>query len=408
MIQRLALAEVEAALSDTPVVLIHGPRQCGKSTLAREFADGSTRRYITFDNPFSLEQASANPLKFLREFDGPLVIDEVQRVPKLFLPLKMVVDEDRTPGRYLLTGSANVLSLPKIADSLAGRMAIVDLLPFSQSEIEGRGANFVEEVFAGRIPTKVPELRDEDLSRRITVGGFPESNARKSASSRERWFEDYLRAIVERDVRDLANIDALAQIPRVLRLLAARSGSTLNVSSLSRDTGIPHTSMHRYLDLLEAIFLIHPTPAWSNNRGARVTKTPKSFLVDTGLLCLLDNVNPSLLERDRERLGSVIQSFVAMELKKLARYAEGRPIVHYLRTVTQLEVDLVLEAKGGGVVGIETSAAKSVGSEDVRGLQFLQELAGEQFHVGLVLYCGNKVEQVAGRIWAVPISALWA
>ena len=408
MVQRLARQEVEEALADTPVVLIHGPRQCGKSTLAKEFADPTSRRYITFDNPLMLEQASANPLKFLRDFNGPLILDEVQRVPKLFLPLKMLVDEERVPGRFLLTGSANVLSLPKVADSLAGRMAIVDLLPFSQSELEGSEVNFVEEVFAGRLPETCATISNEDLCRRVTIGGFPESNIRKSASSRDRWFEDYLRSIVERDVRDLANIDALSQIPRMLRLLAARSGSTLNVSSLSRDTGIPNTSLHRYLELLEAIFLIQQFPTWSNNRGTRVTKTPKSFMVDSGLLCQLASVTSSQLERDRERFQIVLESFVAMELKKLARFADGRPIVHYLRTVTQYEVDFVLEAKGGDVVGIETNISKAIGPEDIKGLNYLSELAEEKFKFGLVLYCGNSLEQVAGKIWAVPMSALWS
>lgn len=406
MVDRIARSEIEEALADTPVVLIHGPRQCGKSTLAKSFVNDE-RRYLTFDNPLYLEQATANPLKFLAEFKGPMVLDEVQRVPKLFLPLKLLVDEDRTPGRFILTGSANVLSLPKIADSLAGRMAIVDLLPFSQSELEGSSGNLVEDLFAGNIPKSTPGMDDEDLFRRITVGGFPESNARKSMSSRDRWFEDYLRSIIERDVRDLANIDALAQIPRVLRLLAARSGTTLNVASLSRDTGIPNTSLHRYLELLEAIFLIHDFPTWSNNRGSRVTKTAKTFLVDSGLLCQLDNVTPALLDRNRDRLDTVLQSFVAMELRKLARYASGRPLVHHLRTVKQLEVDFVLEAKGGDVIGIEVIAAKAVGSSDIKGLKFLAELAEDKFKLGVVLYCGDKVEQLAGDTWAIPISSLW-
>lgn len=406
MVDRIAKAEVEDALTDTPVVLIHGPRQCGKSTLAKSFVNDE-RRYVTFDNPLYLEQATADPLRFLTDFAGSMVLDEVQRVSKLFLPLKLLVDEDRTPGRFVLTGSANVLSLPKIADSLAGRMAIIDLLPFSQSELEGYSGNLVEELFAGSIPKKAPNMDDDDLFRRITVGGFPESNSRKSMASRGRWFEDYLRTLIERDVRDLANIDALAQIPRVLRLLASRSGSTLNVSSLSRDTGIPNTSLNRYLELLEAIFLIHDFPTWSNNRGLRVTKSPKTFLVDSGLLCQLDNITPAMLHRDRERLGSILESFVAMELKKLARFAHGRPIVHHLRTVKQLEVDFVLEAKGGEVIGIEVKAAKSISSTDIKGLKFLAELAEEKFKLGIVLYCGDKVEQLAGNTWAIPISALW-
>lgn len=404
MIQRLARTEVGDALTDTPVVLIHGPRQCGKSTLAKEFV-GDGRRYITFDNPLFLEQATADPLGFLRGLSGPVILDEVQRVPKLFLPLKLLVDENRIPGRFILTGSANVLLLPKIADSLAGRMAIIDLLPFSQSEIEGYSSNFVENLFQGQIPKSAPDLSEEDLLRRITIGGFPECLSRKSASSRDRWFEDYLRSIIERDVRDIANIDALAQIPRVLRLLAARSGSTLNVSGLARDTGIPNTSLHRYLELLEAIFLLHDFPTWSNNRGSRVTKTPKTFVVDTGLLCQLTNMTPATLDDDR--FGAILESFVAMELKKLARFARGRPIVHHLRTVKQLEVDFVLESKGGDIIGIEIKAGRAVGSNDLKGLNFLAELAGNDFKLGIVLYGGGQVEQLGGNLWAIPISALW-
>jgi uncharacterized protein len=404
MIERIAKAEIEDALSDTPVVLIHGPRQCGKSTLAKAFAD---RKYITFDNPLHLEQARMRPLEFLKQNTGPLILDEIQRVPQLFLPLKLVVDEDRAPGRFLLTGSANVLALPKIADSLAGRMAIVDLLPFCQSELEGSQTNFVDTLFDGQVSHKTSKVDEGDLFQRLVVGGFPEPNARKSPASRERWFEDYLRAILERDVRDLSNIDALAQIPRVLRLLAARSGSTLNVSSLSRDTGIPNTSLHRYLELLEAIFLTHPVPPWSNNRGARVVKTPKTFLVDTGLLCQLDNITPMALERDRDRLKSVLQTFVAMELKKLARFATRRAALHHLRTVKLLEVDFVLEARGGDVVGIDVSPNLTVNMNDVKGLRFLAELAQDKFKLGVILYLGETVEILGENLLAVPVTRLW-
>ncbi len=406
MIKRIAEAEIEDALTDTPVVLIHGPRQCGKSTLAKSFVT-EERRYITFDNPLYLEQAAANPLGFLTDFDGPLVIDEVQRVPEIFLPLKLLVDENRIPGRYILTGSANVLFLPKVADSLAGRMAIIDLLPFSQSELEGSAGNLVDKLFSGNLPQSAPEMDDDDLFHRITVGGFPESNVRKTAASRARWFEDYLRSIIERDVRELSNIDALTQIPKILRLLAARSGSTLNVASLSRDTGIPNTTLHRYLDLLDAIFLLHDFPIWSTNRGLRMTKTPKTFLVDSGLLCQLENITPAMLHRSRDRLGSVLESFVAMEIKKLARFSERRPSVHHLRTANQNEVDFVLEARGGEVVGIEVKASKSIHMNDLKGLNYLDDIAEGKLQLGVLLYGGNKVEQVSGKIWAIPISALW-
>jgi predicted AAA+ superfamily ATPase len=405
-VRRLAESEVEEAIADTPVVLIHGPRQSGKSTLAKVFSN-EERRYLSFDNPRYLEDASKDPLEFLNTHSGPLILDEVQRVPKLFLPLKLKVDEDRMPGRYILTGSANVLALPKVADSLAGRMAIIDLLPFSQNELEGADSNFVENLFTRKVPKSAPPTEEAGVFRRLVVGGFPEANARATPRSRERWFEDYLRTIIERDVREIANIDALNQMPRVLRLIASRSGSTLNVASLSRDVGIPITSLHRYLELFTAVFMTIPVPPWSNNRGLRVTKSSKIFLVDSGLLCHLENITESGLERNRDHLGSVLESFVAMELRKLARFSVVKPDLYHLRTVKNLEVDFVLEAKGGDVVGVEVKSSRSITRSDVDGLRFLSELAGPKFVCGVILYCGDTVEPLATNIWAVPISALW-
>jgi len=408
MIQRLAYKEVEEALSDTPVVLIHGPRQCGKSTLAKQFAEDGNRRYISFDNPRILAEAKADPLAFLETYDEPLIIDEVQRVPEIFLPLKLKVDEDRQPGRYLLTGSANIFLLPKVADSLAGRMAIVDLLPFSQAEIEGANQNFIEQIFEGNVPKKAALTSEEDLQARIVKGGFPEPASRGSAGARERWFTDYLRSMLERDVRDIANIDALSQVPRILKLIAARSGSTLNVASLARDTGIPNTSLHRYLDLLKAIFVTQSVSPWSNNLDVRLVKTPRTYLVDSGMLCQLDNLTETTLAKDKEKFALALESFVAMELKKLARFSNLRPEIHHLRTVKNLEVDFVLEARGGGIVGIDLKPAKTLNGSEANGLRYLQELAEDKFQHGIVLYTGQTVEPLAKNVTALPISTLWS
>jgi predicted AAA+ superfamily ATPase len=403
MIQRAAAKEVEEALADTPVVLIHGPRQTGKSTLSQSFAD---RRYITLDDPIPLERAKSDPKAFLETYGWPLTIDEIQRAPELFLPIKAAVDRERVPGKYLLTGSANVLTLPKVADSLAGRMAIVDLLPFSQQEIEGKTSSFIEKVFTGELP-KTGTFDNSDLMERIAKGGFPEPSLRGTSARRDAWFASYIRSLLERDVRDLANIEALAQLPRVLRLLAARSGQTLNVVSLSRDTGIPNTSLHRYLDLLQAVFLLHNVPAWSSSRETRLTKTPKTYLVDTGLLCYLDNLSPETLRDDPFRLKPLLENFVALELRKLGLASEMKPDIFHLRTVKQLEVDFVLEGRGGSVFGIDLKPATSLHPDDVNGLRFLKELAGDDFKGGAVLYLGNDIEPIDPDIVALPISALW-
>lgn len=407
MICRHAESAVSDALSDTPVVLIHGPRQCGKSTLAQSLAVRSEpMRYVTLDDLESLDLAQRDPVAFLSAFGWPLVIDEIQRAPQLMLAIKASVDRDRVPGKYLLTGSANVLALPKIADSLAGRMAIVDLLPFSQAEMAARQSSFVELALNGNLPTS-GSLPLENLEEALVKGGFPEPSLRASHHRRDAWFHDYVKTLIERDVRELANIEALADIPRVLRLIAARAGSTLNVVSLSRDTGIPNTSLHRYLDLLRAIFLVQYVPAWSNDRGARLTKSPKAYLVDTGLLCYLENLSAKTLLEDRTKIGPILENFVAMELRKLCALLPSRPEVHHLRTVRQLEVDFVLEARGGALVGIDVKAADTLHADDSAGLRFLRELATESFRAGIVLYTGTEVKPLDRDIFAMPISALW-
>lgn len=403
MIQRHAAQEVSEALGDTPVVLLHGPRQTGKSTLAQSFAD---RRYVTLDDPIPLERAKNDPKAFLETYGWPLTIDEIQRAPELFLPIKAAVDRERKPGKYLLTGSANVLALPKIADSLAGRMAIIDLLPFSQAELEGNESKLLDFAFAGDLP-KAGEFEVGNLGDRIVRGGFPEASLRSSANRRDAWYSSYVRTLLERDVRDLANIEALSQLPRLLRLLAARAGEALNVVSLSRDTGIPNTSLHRYLDLLKAVFLLHNVPAWSSSRDTRLTKTPKSYLVDSGLLCYLDNMGANSLESDPFKFRSVLENFVAMELRKLALIGEIRPELYHLRTVRQLEVDFVLEGRGGSLVGVDVKASLSLQPGDAEGLRFLKELAGEDFKHGIVLYLGSAIEPLDSKITGVPISALW-
>ncbi|AIE85523.1 ATP-binding protein [Fimbriimonas ginsengisoli] len=408
MIHRSAARIVREALADTPVVLVHGPRQAGKSTLAQAVADelGGFRR-LNLDDALPRARAVEDPTDFIETLAGPALIDEVQRAPGIFLPIKSSVDRDRRPGRFLLTGSSNILALPKLADSLAGRMAIIDLLPLSQGEVEGHSEpTFLDRLFDGE-PIEFEGSGVPDLAERIVRGGFPEARARASSQRRDAWFEDYSRTLLERDVRDLANIEGLVQMPRVLRLLAARAGQTINVLSLARDTGIPNTSLHRYLDLLKGVFLLHFVPAWSDDRGTRLTRSPKAYLVDTGLLAYLDNVSIKSLASNRDELDLVAENFVAMELIKLAKTSGARVELHHLRTVKQLEVDFVLEARGGDVVGIEVKASPSIRPEDADGLKFLKELAGDRFRRGIVLYTGREVQPFGKDMIALPIDALW-
>ena len=405
MIERQASSNLRDALSDTPVVLIHGPRQSGKSTLGQAFE--SERTYVTLDDPLALSLAKRDPKAFLEAYPTPVMIDEIQRAPELFLAIKLNVDRDRRPGKFLLTGSANVLNLPKLADSLAGRMEIIDLLPFSQSELEDRKQNFVDLAFEKTFqPGFEPETR-EDLADRLMRGGFPEPSLRSSQSRRDSWFANYIRTLLERDVKDVANIDGLAQVPLLLRLLAARAGNVLNASGLATETAIPYTSLKRYLGLLETIFLLQLVNTWSSSRSRILTKAPKAYLVDTGLLCYLENMSAKQLLNDPLRLKPVLENFVALELLKQSRYGGHRPWVLHLRTIRHLQVDFVLESRQGEIVGIQVKSGTTLHEDDADGLRFLRDLAGDKFVRGIVLYTGNEIQPVDAKITGVPLSALW-
>lgn len=405
MIERNAKAPLLEALSDTPVVLIHGPRQSGKSTLGQALQ--SERTYVTLDDPIALALARRDPKAFLEAYPAPVMIDEVQRAPELFLAIKLNVDRDRKPGRFLLTGSANVMNLPKLADSLAGRMEIVDLLPFSQGELEDRPKNFVDAVFEDEFkPEFIPE-DSKNLVDRIVRGGFPEPSLRSSQSRRDAWFANYVRTLLERDVKDVANIDGLSQMPLLLRLLASRAGTTLNASGLATETGIPYTSLKRYLSLLETIFLLRLVNTWSHDRSRILTKAPKAYLVDTGLLCYLGNLSAKSMLDDPLRLKPALENFVAMELQKLCTFGETKPWLLHLRTIRHLSVDFVLESRRGDVVGIQVKSGTTLHEDDADGLRFLRDLAGDKFIRGIVLYGGNSIQPMDARITGVPLSAVW-
>jgi len=397
------------ALQDTPVVLVHGPRQAGKSTLADQVAgERFAGRRVTLDDPIAANLAKSDPMAFFKAYPPPLLIDEVQRAPQLFLTMKLLVDRDRRPGQFLLTGSANVLALPKMADSLAGRMEVIDLMPFSQGELNERPDGFVDALFAGDASFAFEAEDEAALADRMVRGGYPEASLRGSANRRAQWFDNYVRTILDRDVRDIANIEALAQMPMLFSLLAARAGTTLNTASLATDTNIPYTSLKRYLGLLQTIFLLRLVPAWSiSDRTKSLTKTPKAYLVDTGLLCHLANLDPKRLLADRLRFAQVLENLVALELAKQCTFGDARPWLMHLRTVRHLEVDFVLEDRGGDLVGIQVKPAPSLRGEDADGLRYLRELVGDRFRRGVVLYTGDEIRPLDDRITGMPISALW-
>jgi len=397
------------ALSDSPVVFLNGARQTGKSTLVQELAAGRhPARYVTLDDSGALGAAKNDPKGFLQGFDGPIILDEAQRAPELFLALKAEVDRDRRPGRFLLTGSANVLFLPRLADALAGRMEILTLWPLSQGEIEGTKEGFIDALF--RADARFPEIRPssrEDLWRRVALGGYPEPLTRARLERRQAWAKGYVTAILERDVRDLSNIEGLTQLPRLLNLLATRMASLMNFAEISRSMGMPQSTLKRYLALLEATFLARRLPPWSGNLGKRLVKMPKLFLNDTGLGADLLGIDAARLCEDGNLTGPFLECFVVAEIAKQLGWSDVKPRMYHMRTETGREVDLVLEDAQGRCVGIEVKSAATVGAAEFKGLKAFEEALGKRFLRGVVLYTGRETVPFAKNLHALPIDALW-
>src|SRR3989344_1901610 len=300
VIQRHLTPRVLEALADTPVVLLNGPRQAGKSTLAQGVASHEhLARYLTLDDATTLAAARNDPQGFLAGFEGPVVIDEIQRAPELFLAIKAQVDRDRRPGRFLLTGSADVLLLPNLAESLAGRMEILTLWPFSQGEIEKNQEDFIDTIFSRTISRKqYPRLKGSDIIQKILRGGYPEILVRQTESRQAAWFGSYITTILQRDVRDITHIEGLTALPRLLALLAARAASLINFSEISRTSTIPQSTLKRYMTILEITFLLQTLPAWSGNLSKRLVKAPKLVIGDTGLMTYLLGLNEERLFHD--------------------------------------------------------------------------------------------------------------
>ena len=396
------------ALGDTRVVLIAGARQAGKSTLAAEVATHDhPARFLSLDDKATRDAAIADPTGFVAGLAGPVVIDEVQRAPDLLLAIKRAVDNDPSPGRFLLTGSASILSAPRIVESLAGRVEIVDLWPLAQSEIERTDANIVDALFSGRPPlvTGATVGRVAFVERAVR-GGYPEA-LRRDGRRRERWFDDYVRGIVERDLRDLSGAYKLEHVPRLLRLLAAQSAGIFRAERIGRAVGLDTKTVQTYTRLLETVFLVTRVPAWRPSLGSREIQSPKVFVNDSGLLAHLLGADDTRAAEDDQVTGRLFESFVAMEVARHLPWAATSARLHHYRDRDE-EVDVVLESRSGAVACIECKASATVGRSDHRAIGRLRDALGERFVAGFVVYTGADTIPLGDRIWAVPVSALWA
>jgi hypothetical protein len=404
---RFAEPRLTEALTDSPIVLIHGPRQCGKTTLAQIIGERKGYAYVSFDDAVLCTAAQADPVGFAGDLPERVILDEVQRVPALFSALKVAVDRKRSAGRFILTGSANVLLVPKLADSLAGRMEIIRLHPLAQCELNRRTTSFLDSLFAGNFKTRQTDRLASQLAEKIVAGGYPAALARPTERRRATWYRDYLDALVQRDVRDLARISSLDILPRLLTLAASQTARLLNVADLSSPFQVSRPTIRDYVTLLERVFLVDSLAPWHSNRLSRLIKTPKLHVGDTGLACALLGINAAALASDRPLLGQLLETFAFQELRRQASwYGESVGFFHY-RDKDGAEVDIVIERGARALAGIEIKASATVTGADFRGLRKLKEASGKRFVAGIVLYDGEACASFGDGMYAVPLRALW-
>ncbi|SFE34733.1 hypothetical protein SAMN05518672_105354 [Chitinophaga sp. CF118] len=403
------------ALNVSPVVFLNGARQSGKSTLVQnlreQIGSNNPAAYVSFDRPTQMAAAASAPESFLSAYKDTLIIDEVQLVPELFRALKVVVDELRlhdkanANGRYLLTGSANILALPKLSDPLVGRMTVLTLYPFCTAEAsqgKGNGLDRLVNLDFANISNRGLSITDA-----IKLATFPEI-ADKSASERGIWFDGYLTTILQRDVRLLAELEKISVLPNLLRILAIRSGSLLNDADVARDIGLNPVTSKFYRNILKMMFLNFDVEPWYRNIGKRLVKSPKGYLTDTLMLCHMLDLNLEDIEKNKPDLfGHVLENYIATELTKLLTFSETKAKLFHFRTSDGKEADFVLEKPDGSVFAIEIKKSESVNIHDFKGIQTLAELTEKEFIGGAVLYSGKEVVPFGKNLWAVPFHILW-
>lgn len=408
MYPRYVEEKLKATRQDTPIIFIAGPRQCGKTTLVKRLISGETCTYVTLDDINQLKLAKNDPIQYIRGFgEKPVIIDEIQRAPELFLPIKQSVDEHRSPGRFLLTGSVNALTLPSVTDSLAGRLEFISLMPLAECEILNTPSTFLEKIFSGVLPQAQQTRIRERLIQKVLTGGFPEPLGREPGPRRTSWFNQYILSIIRKDLKNLGDIEHVNLMPRLIQMICNHAGRLINYTEISNSLGISRQTTAKYIQLLEQLFIFQELPAWHRNENKRLTKTPKAHLVDSGLLCALRRINEEKLRRDPLLLGNLLENYILCELRRLASWHDEPLYFSHYRDKDQVEVDIVLETMSGEVVGIEVKASATLGRNDFKGLERLKNAAKDQFRAGILLYDGDHANTVADNIFSAPIGSLW-
>jgi predicted AAA+ superfamily ATPase len=398
---------LKAALADTPVVCLLGPRQVGKTTLVQQLKPKMD--YVSFDDQSLIMAAKNDPVGFVHGLPAPVILDEVQRVPELMPAIKSAVDNQRTPGRFLLTGSANLLLLPKVQESLAGRMEVVQLNPLSEMEKQRAKSSLLEALLAGDIKTSISAKHGivQGIPEAICSGGYPEPNTRMTARARQ-WHKQYLNAIIQRDVKDIAAIRDENELSRLMELLAYRTASLLNITSLANDLSVDRATAEKYLTILDRLFLIRRLPAWHRNNAKRLIKTPKIHVIDSGLAAMLNRLTVEDWKTQSAEFGALLESFVVQQLICQAGWVDSDLVFSHYRDKDKAEVDLVIE-QGRKVWAVEVKRAASLQDNDGAGLARMAALTGKSFQGGILLYSGaNCLSLKVDKCFAVPMSWLWS
>lgn len=409
MFVRLIENKIQLALTDTPVVFLMGPRQAGKTTIAKHLGNENWM-YLSFDDVEQMLFVKADPVGFIRNLpaDKSIALDEIQRLPELFISIKQSVDENRRPGRFLLTGSANALLLPTLADSLAGRMELIKINTLSESEIINKPVTFLPQLLQGKAPTTNDIRVRHYLIERIVKGCYPEPIQRQNEQRVAAWYNNYIQTLIQKDIRDLGHIEHHSTMTKLIEVLMLYSGKLLNFSELSAKVGLNRVTTQKYVNLLEQLFLIDPLPAWHANQYKRLIKTSKVHIVDTGLICAMRDINQAYLANNPDILGALLETFVVNEIKKQANFLNDRLKFYHYRDKDKVEVDLIIENSLGELIAIEIKASSTIVQHDLTGLKKFANIAQDKLKIGILLYDGDHTSAFGDKLFAVPIAALWS
>lgn len=406
--QRYSSKNVLEALEDTPVVFVMGARQSGKTTLVQSIASSDWAR-INLDEQAQFTIVKRDPVGLIKSLEGiPVVIDEIQRLPELLLAIKVSVDADRKPGRFLLTGSANALVLPQVSDSLAGRIEAILLNPLSECEIRGTNPSFLSTLLQSKAPIAKTIAKREYWLQRIVTGCFPEPVQRKTAARIKAWYKQYVNSLVQKDMKDLSHIDHPEKMLRLLKLMAYYSGRLANFAEMGAKLELSIATTKKYINLIEQLFLLKRLPAWHTNEYKRLVKTPKLHFSDTGLVCSIRDIDQDYLTQNPTEIGPLLETFVLNELQKQAGWLEQDVSFYHYRDKDKVKVDCVIENARGDCFAVEVKASATLRATDFSGLERFKAVAQERFKFGVLLYDGDKTTAFGDNLFAVPISALWS